>query len=166
MKSVNYENYIDEVLDIITDNGIFLTTQGEKLNTMTIGWANFGVVWGEPILMILVRKSRYTYKILESSDEFTVSIPQKGKMKKELMFCGSKSGKKYDKFKECDLNKLPGQNIKTPVIGECMLHFECKIKYKQDMQGDNLVLEYKNKWYKNDDFHRLYFGNIVNCYLT
>lgn len=166
MKKVNYMDYLDQALGELNNNGVFLTVEGKKLNTMTIGWASFGVIWGEPILMVLVRKSRFTYQLIDNNDEFSVSVPENNKLKEELMFCGSKSGKNFDKFKECNLTSLPGEKINTPVIGECKLHFECKIKYKQDMKPENLIPDYNNKWYSNNDYHTLYFGKIVDTYLN
>ena len=76
--------------------------------------------------MVPVRKSRYTHGLIEKSGEFTVSVPLNKDLKDALMFCGTKSGRDYDKFKECNLTPIPGKEIDTPVIGECQLHYECK----------------------------------------
>jgi flavin reductase (DIM6/NTAB) family NADH-FMN oxidoreductase RutF len=143
--------------------GAFLTVKKEtRLNTMTIGWAALGVIWSKPILMVAVRNSRHTFGIIESAADFTVSVP-KNNMKDELMFCGTKSGGAFDKFKECSLE--PGQAQKTfsPIVQISGIHFECKIVYKSAMDPAFLDSEYKHLYPKND-FHTLYFGEILDCY--
>jgi len=80
-------------------NGAFLTVKsGEAINTMTIGWATIGFVWRKPIITVAVRLLRHTFSIIEMAEDFTVSIPSSD-MKKEIMFCGTKSGRDYNKFK-------------------------------------------------------------------
>lgn len=143
--------------------GAFLTVKAQaRLNTMTIGWATMGIVWSKPIMMVAVRNSRYTFEIMEDAADFTVSFPKED-MKDELMFCGTKSGRTYDKFKECGLK--PGQAQKTfsPIIRIPGIHFECKIVYKSAMDPTLLDAGYKNLYPKND-FHTLYFGEILDCY--
>lgn len=165
MKKVKYNHFLEEATNALSGNGAFLTVKSEdKVNTMTIGWANIGYVWGKPIMMVAVRKSRYTYQLIKNSSNFTVSIPFGDKMKDELMFCGTKSGREYDKFSECNLTKLPANNVDSPLIKGCDLHYECQISYKQFMNSENLVQSIKNNYYKEDDYHMLYFAEILNCY--
>ncbi|TDX59323.1 flavin reductase family protein [Orenia marismortui] len=165
MKEIAYDEYIKEATQALS-KGAFLTVKsGDKLNTMTIGWGSIGYIWGKPIFMVMVRDSRYTYELIENSDEFTVSIPFKGKFKEELKFCGTKSGRDYDKFSECKLSIQSGQEVDTPIIKGCDLHYECKIKFRQIMDPDNLNKQYDQKWYPQKDYHTLYFGEIVGAYL-
>ncbi|ADL13398.1 flavin reductase family protein [Acetohalobium arabaticum] len=166
MQEVEYNQYLTEALDAIS-KGAFLTVKaGGELNTMTIGWANVGYIWGKPFFTVLVRHSRHTFELIEKTDEFTVSIPLESDMREELNFCGTKSGRNYDKFIECSLTALSGQVVETPVIGGCDLHYECKIKFTQVMDEDNLDADYQAEWYPEDDYHTLYFGEIVKSYLT
>ena len=66
-------------------------------NVMTIGWTQLGVVWGEPVLSALVRLSRHTYALLEKTPYFSVCVPRRGELAKELAYCGPRSGREYDK---------------------------------------------------------------------
>lgn len=164
MKHVHYAEHLPQALAQLPA-GAFLTVQsGGLLNTMTIGWATFGIIWSKPILTVAVRFSRYTYEIISKSDEFTVSFPLTNDLKKELTLCGTRSGRDIDKFKECNLTAQPGQVVATPVIGECSLHYECKIVHKQDMEPGLLNSEIDGRYYKDRDYHTLYFGEIVACY--
>ena len=165
MKRVKFNEYLTEVNNVLP-SGAFLTVKtDDEINTMTIGWATIGIIWSKPIMVVLVRKSRHTYRLIEKAADFTVSFVFDGQMKKELSFCGTKSGRDYDKFKECNLEIIPGRKVKTPVITSCDLHYECEIKYKQAMNPDNLAREINNNNYPGKDYHTLYFGEIVDCYL-
>lgn len=145
--------------------GAFLTVKaGDRVNTMTIGWGTFGRMWNKPVFMVMVRYSRYTYELIEKADTFTVSIPLKGKFKEALAFCGSKSGRDHDKFKECNLKTRPGQKVDTPVIDGCDIHVECRIVYKQPMDPERLPREIIDASYKDGDFHVLYYGEILGVY--
>jgi flavin reductase (DIM6/NTAB) family NADH-FMN oxidoreductase RutF len=164
-KDIAYNEYSKEMLEQL-QKGAFLTVKnGEKLNTMTIGWGTIGFIWNKPIFTVLVRYSRHTYDMIKDADEFTVSVPLSKDMKKELAVCGTKSGREIDKFKECNLTAHKGKVIDTPIIGECDLHYECKIVYNQVMEPALLDKNIREAKYPNKDFHVLYYGEIVASYL-
>lgn len=164
-KSIKYNEMSKEMLEQLP-KGAFLTVKSiDSLNTMTIGWGTVGFIWGKPILMVMVRYSRHTYDLMERAEDFTVSLPLKGQLKKELAFCGSKSGRDFDKIKECSLKLKPGNKVNTPVIEDCDLHMECKIVFKQPMDEKLLAEEIKGKSYPNGDYHMVYFGEILDTYV-
>ncbi len=102
MKEMDYMAVAEKAMNQIKQ-GAFLTVRAEEaLNTMTIGWATIGYVWRRPVFMVLVRDSRHTFGIIEKAADFTVSVPMTD-MKDAIMFCGTKSGRDYDKYKECGL---------------------------------------------------------------
>jgi flavin reductase (DIM6/NTAB) family NADH-FMN oxidoreductase RutF len=80
-----------------------------------------------------------------------------------IMFCGTKSGRNYDKFKECNLELKDAQEVSSPIISASGLHFECKIVFKAAMDPAHLAEEYENL-YSRKDYHTLYFGEIQDCY--
>jgi flavin reductase (DIM6/NTAB) family NADH-FMN oxidoreductase RutF len=163
--STNFTENLELAMNNLYKKGAFLTVKsGDILNTMTISWGNIGFEWGKPIFTVLVRKSRYTHELIENTNEFTVSIPVNSNLKDALAYCGSKSGRTVDKFKECNLSLSDGKSVSTPVISQCELHYECKIVYKQDMNPDLLTDAIKNSSYKTGDYHTIYYGEIVNCY--
>ncbi|MFW6016537.1 MAG: flavin reductase family protein [bacterium] len=165
MKQINYNEYFEKATSSL-NKGAFLTVKNQdKLNTMTIGWATIGRIWGKPVLMVMVRKSRYTHTLIEKVDNFTVSFAFDNKMKEELTFCGTKSGRDFDKFQKCNLETISARNVDTPFIKGCDLHYECNIKYKQNMNQENLIEEFQKKHYSSGDYHTLYFGEILGTYL-
>jgi flavin reductase (DIM6/NTAB) family NADH-FMN oxidoreductase RutF len=165
MKEHRYLDNIEQLMETLK-KGAFLTVQsGKRLNTMTIGWAAFGHVWRKNVLMVAVRDSRYTFELIENSGDFTVTIPKDGGGKDALAFCGTKSGRDHDKFAACSLKTRPGSSTASPVIDIPGVHYECKIIYKSAMDPDFLDSESK-KLYPAQDYHTLYFGEILACYQT
>ena len=69
-----YANLITEALP----KGILLNTNGDKFNSMVIGWGHIGTLWGLPTFVVYVRQSRYTKGQLDKTGEFTVSVPLDG----------------------------------------------------------------------------------------
>ncbi|MBV1756851.1 MAG: flavin reductase family protein [Dethiosulfatibacter sp.] len=162
---INYLDFSNKAMEQISGPGAFLTVKGKKrINTMTIGWGFIGYMWRKPIFIAAVRYSRYTYELLKETDEFTVSIPLSSEMKKELAFCGSKSGKNYDKFSECRLTPITGEKVSTPYIKECDLHYECKIVYRQTLEAELIRNEAVKENYTNNDYHVMIYGEIVSCH--
>ncbi|MGE5379470.1 MAG: flavin reductase family protein [Methylocystaceae bacterium] len=146
--------------------GAFLTVQDRqgRVNTMTIGWGATGIVWSKPALMVMVRKSRYTYQLINDADSFTISLPLNGQLKKELGLCGTKSGRDYDKFKEFGLTVSPGRETTSPVVAGCDLYCECRLLYQQSMDLQQLNGAVRDKWYADQDYHTMYYGEIVAFY--
>ncbi len=149
----------------ILPKGAFLTTKnGEKTNTMTIGWGSFGFVWGMPVAEVLVRESRYTKTTTDNALEFTLTFPYDDSMKEALTFCGSHSGRDTDKIAECGLSLKTANKISTPVVACKGLVFECKVVSRAEMTNELTSAEILDKWYKNGDLHTLYYAKIEDCY--
>lgn len=165
IERIRYNQFSAEALTQL-EKGAFLTVKDKnQVNTMTIAWGSISFIWGKPIFMVAVRYSRHTYNLIENAREFTVSIPLNDDLKKELAYCGTKSGRDVNKFEECKLTPVEGQKISTPVISECELHYECKVVYQQAMEPATLDESIKKRNYSNNDYHVLYFGEIVDTYL-
>lgn len=150
--------------------GAFLTAGGEVWNPMTIGWAQFGVVWSRPMVTVMVRKSRYTFQQMEQADVFTVSIPHAKLMGKELAFCGSRSGRNVNKEKEANLSRLAPRAGGAEAVAGCGVVFECRIVQKQMLDLDTLDSEFRAKYYgsnqalENGDPHMIYVGEVLAAY--
>ena len=99
---------------------------GEKPNIVTVAWA--GTVCSDPaMLSISVRPSRYSHDIIEETGEFVVNLIDE-KTTRAMDFCGVKSGRDIDKFKECHLTAIPSKTVSAPSIEECPVSIECRVK--------------------------------------
>ena len=162
---MDYLKNSDKIIEKLARPGGFLTVKnGDILNTMTIGWGGIDFMWGRGIFMVMVRKSRYTYEIIEKAADFTVSIPEDGSLNSALGFCGSKSGRDFDKFNECGLKAVPAKTVNSPVV-ECKgFIFECKKLLSVPMIPELLDDDVKKTFYGDNDFHTLYYGEITDYY--
>lgn len=161
---MNMNDYFKQAMDILPSGAFLTTKRGDKINTMTIGWGNFGFVWGMPIFEALVRESRFSKELMDGNMEFTVTFPFGNDMKEALGFCGTKSGRNFDKIKECNLSVAPAQEISTPIIKCHGIVIECKVVMSHDMKDSTVSEEILGKWYKNGDLHTLYYAKIEKIY--
>ena len=162
IKNVAYDYKIADFLKQL-DKGAFLTTQyGGENNVMTIGWAQIGIIWRKPVMMVLVRKSRYTKTLLDGSKEFTVSVPLNCDMQKELAYCGTVSGKNEDKFAVQKIELLNSEKINTPCLNIPGLHYECMVLYQSEIKLSELDEIVNDTWYQDGDTHTMYIAEIVN----
>ncbi len=162
---IGYTERLIEVFDVMGKMGLLLVSVDEngKPNAMTIGWGTIGIIWGKPIFTVLVRPSRYTHKLIELTNDFTVNVPTED-LSDIVAFCGSASGRDYDKFKEKGLTAIPGKHVKSPIIDECILHYECKVIHKNNVMKDNLDGRIISSAYSSGDFHTIYYGEILSVY--
>jgi flavin reductase (DIM6/NTAB) family NADH-FMN oxidoreductase RutF len=153
--------YAEETIKTLNSSGCLLVSgKLEKANVMTIGWGLIGILWGKPFFMIAVRPSRHTHNFIDENGDFTVNVPKKG-MEDIVKYCGSVSGTEHDKFKEKGLTLLPGKKIKSPIISECIIHYECKVAFKSKVIPNGLPRKVKWIYYSRGDYHTLYFGEIL-----
>ena len=100
--------------------------EGEKPNIITVAWA--GNVCSSPaMLSISVRKERYSYDILKETGEFVVNLTNR-KLAYATDWCGVRSGKDYDKFKEMHLTPQESRFVSAPGIAESPVNIECKVR--------------------------------------
>jgi flavin reductase (DIM6/NTAB) family NADH-FMN oxidoreductase RutF len=91
--------------------------------------------WGLPckksdppfgVFQIMVHPARYSHKLIEESGEFVINIPTPDIVEQSL-FCGTRSGRDVDKFKETKLTPVPAKHVKAPLIEECVVNIECEV---------------------------------------
>ena len=114
-------------------------------------------------MMVAVGDSRFTHCVIEKADSFTVSVTTTN-MEKEINFCGSKSGRDTDKFKECHFSIKKGQKVSSPILEIPGYHYECRIIYKTAMDPKFFAQDL-DSLYPQRDYHTLYFGEILACSL-
>jgi flavin reductase (DIM6/NTAB) family NADH-FMN oxidoreductase RutF len=116
-----------------------------KRNIITLAWAMPTSV-NPPLVAVSIRPERHSFALIEETKEFVVNIPTMSILK-ETLFCGRRSGKDCDKFKETNLTPLAARKVKPPIIKECVAHLECKL-HSQFTTGD----------------HTIFVGEIVEAY--
>lgn len=107
-------------------------------NLITIAWT--GTICSDPaMLYISVRKERHSHKMLMETKEFVVNLTTK-----ELAFatdyCGVRSGKNVDKWKEMKLNRQPANVVKAPMVAESPVNIECKVKQVLELGSHDMFI--------------------------
>ncbi len=136
----------------------------EHFNTMTASWGSMGELWFKPVCFCFVRPQRYTYEFMEKSEAFTLSFFDE-MYKSQLNFCGSRSGRETNKAKECGFTPLAAENGSV-YFDEARLVLECQKLYFQDIEPANFLDDVIMKNYPQNDFHRMYIGEITRVLLA
>lgn len=173
-EKINVNDYAQQIMEALS-RGALLNTNGDKFNSMVIGWGHLGVIWGKPTFAVYVRENRYTKSQLDKTREFTISIPLGKPIPQISKVCGSLSGHNIDKVKEANLTLEAPQAINTPGVKEYPLTLECKVLYAQKQDLSLLPEDIRNASYPQDvdgthplanrDPHTMYIGQIVDAYV-
>jgi len=146
-------------------DGLLLSSVGKdgEKNIMTIGWGLLGILFGKPAFTVAVRKSRHTYGLLNETGVFTVNVPGDA-MEDVLDFCGTRSGRDHDKFRELNLTAMRGMEVEAPIVDECRVHLECRVMAVADMTEEGTSKDVVESVYPSGDYHRIYHGEVLKIY--
>jgi len=98
---------------------------GEEPNIITVAWT--GTICTNPAMVyISVRPERYSYDIIKETGEFVINLSNKA-LVRAVDYCGVKSGRDVDKFKEMNLTPVKGEKVSAPYIAEAPVSIECKV---------------------------------------
>jgi len=98
----------------------------ENFNIITIAWTGT-INSNPPKCYISVRPERHSHEIIKASSEFVINLTTKD-LAYATDWCGVRSGKEYNKFKEMNLTPEPAQLVKAPLIKESPMNIECKVE--------------------------------------
>ncbi|MHB9027036.1 MAG: flavin reductase family protein [Armatimonadota bacterium] len=144
-------------------SGGILLVCGEDVghaNPMTIGWGTFGIMWGRPVAVVMVRPTRYTWEFITRAPDFTVNwMPEE--WAQALQVCGTKSGRDLDKFAATGMTPVAGAAVNSPVIAESILTLECRTIYRTDLVAEQMLDNTLQRLYPAKDFHGIFAGEIV-----
>ena len=108
-------------------------------NILTIAWTGT-VCTNPPMVYISVRPERYSYHMIRESGEFVINLTTK-KLARAADYCGVRSGKDVDKWKECHLTRGTASTLKyAPVIEESPVQIECMVKSIQELGSHHMFL--------------------------
>ena len=112
--------------------------ENEKPNIITVAWA--GTICSDPVMLsISVRKERYSHRIISETKEFVVNLTTKD-LCRATDYCGVRSGRDVDKFKEMKLTKEKADFVKVPMIAESPVSIECKVRQVLELGSHHMFL--------------------------
>jgi flavin reductase (DIM6/NTAB) family NADH-FMN oxidoreductase RutF len=97
-----------------------------KPNIITLAWAG-NLCSNPPQVGISIQPPRYSNGLIRKANEFVVNIPTVN-IVREADYCGMASGKNVDKFKDTKLTPAKATKVKPPIIAECPVNIECKVR--------------------------------------
>ncbi len=98
----------------------------EEKNLLTVAWT--GTICSDPAMCyISVRKERHSHAILKRTGEFVINLTTRA-LCRATDWCGVRSGRDYDKFKEMNLTPLWAKHVKAPLVAESPVAIECRVK--------------------------------------
>lgn len=109
-----------------------------KANIITIAWAGT-ICTNPPMVSISVRPERYSYSMIEETGEFVINLTTK-ELVRACDYCGVKSGRDVDKFKEMNLTQLKMDKVKTPGIAESPVNIQCKVVKKEELGSHHMFI--------------------------
>lgn len=119
-----------------------LVSVGDKegrTNLLTIAWT--GTVCSDPpMAYISVRPNRYSYEMIRSSGEFVINLTTE-KLVRAADFCGVRSGRDTDKWKECRLTAAPAKSLQyAPILAESPVNIECKVENTLELGSHDMFI--------------------------
>ena len=160
---VLFTEHYASVIRVMTSRGVLLGSYDAagKANLMTIGWGAIGSMWGIPVWMVLVRPSRYTFNCIEHSGCFSVNVPSDD-MAMACAVCGSRSGRDTDKIAASGLTVEKAGTVLAPIVSACPVTYECQVVHSNDVLPAKLADEILTDRYIDGDYHRIFYGKILN----
>lgn len=99
---------------------------GERPNIITLAWV--GTICSDPaMLSVSIRPGRYSYDIISETGEFVVNLVTT-ELTRACDWCGVRSGREHDKFREMKLNEYQSEYMDTPAIEESPVNIYCKVR--------------------------------------
>ncbi|WXG44097.1 MAG: flavin reductase family protein [Promethearchaeati archaeon SRVP18_Atabeyarchaeia-1] len=107
---------------------VLATSVDEKGKPNICTLAASGILSGNPPrVSISVRPSRYSHGLITTTREYVINIPTVD-IVRETDYCGIVSGRSVDKFKVTKLTPMEAKKVMPPIIGECPVSLECRVK--------------------------------------
>lgn len=141
MKTFN-ARYPEPVAVVVT-----MDPQRKRPDIAAQGWFMF-VSFVPPMLAVSIANTHYTHEIITDTGEFVLALPNIRQVE-AVYFCGTKSGRQHDKFKESGFKSLPAAKVRPPLIAEACANFECRVAASLPA-GD----------------HTIFVGEIVQSYIA
>lgn len=119
-----------------------MVSAGDKTgnqNILTVAWT--GTICTNPAMVyISVRPERYSYHMIQETGEFAINLTTE-RLAKATDYCGVRSGRDVDKWKEAKLTPLKAESLKfAPVIEECPVNIECKVTEIKELGSHHMFL--------------------------
>lgn len=166
MERIDMRDLNNNVFETIGKEWMLVTAGNEeKFNMMTASWGCLGWLWNKPVAVVFIRPERYTHQLIEENDTLTLQfLGNSEKARQAYNFCGSKSGRDFDKAHEAGLTPvaLKGGEV---TFEEARLTLVCRKLYKDTLKEENMIDKQLTQWYgeKHGGYHDVYVLEITEA---
>ena len=112
--------------------------EGEEANIITIAWTGI-INSNPPMTYVSIRKSRHSHDILDRTREFVINLTTED-LVRQTDWCGARSGRDYDKWKEMGLTKEDASIVKCPMIAESPVNLECRVTEVKELGSHDMFM--------------------------
>lgn len=166
MERIDMRDLNDNVFETIGKEWMLVTAGNEeKFNMMTASWGCLGWLWNKPVAVVFIRPERYTHQFIEENDTLTLQFLGNGeKARLAYNFCGSKSGRDFDKAHEAGLTPVTLEGGEV-TFEEARLTLVCRKLYKDTLKKENMIDKQLTQWYgeKHGGYHDVYVLEITEA---
>ena len=105
---------------------------------ITVAWTGT-VCTNPPMVYISVRPERYSYQMIKETGEFVINLTTE-KLAFATDYCGVRSGRDTDKFKDTGLTREKADHVKAPMIKESPVSIECRVREVKELGSHHMFL--------------------------
>lgn len=170
MKEVSIETLAQENAFELIGKEWMLVTGGtkENFNMMTASWGGIGWLWNKPVAFIFIRPERFTYPLIEQNEYLTLSFLGHGEAARKIYnFCGSKSGRDFDKVKETGLKPVLTEHGAI-AYEQARLTIEGRKMFRSEFKPEDFLdKDALSRWYNDQpggSLHTMYIVEIEKVY--
>ncbi len=117
---------------------VSVTNGKGKDNIITVAWVGT-VCTNPPMVSVSVRPGRYSYQMIKDTKEFVINLTTE-KLAYATDYCGVRSGRDVDKFKEMNLTREKADFVKAPMIQESPVSIECRVREIYELGSHHMFL--------------------------
>lgn len=110
----------------------------DEYNLLTVAWTGT-VCTDPPMCYVSVRPERHSYGIIRRTGEFVINLTTRG-LARAADWCGVRSGRDYDKFREMGLTPGKALKVAAPIVEESPVSIECRVRQVLELGTHDMFL--------------------------
>jgi flavin reductase (DIM6/NTAB) family NADH-FMN oxidoreductase RutF len=109
-----------------------------RTNIITVAWAGT-ICTNPPMVSISVRPSRYSHHMILETGGFVINLTTRA-LVRATDYCGVRSGRDVDKWKEAGLTPMRSDAVDAPCIAECPVNIECRVVRTEQLGSHDMFI--------------------------
>ena len=128
-----------QIWKLVTNPGaVVYRATPEEYNLLTVAWTGT-VCTNPPMCYISVRPERHSYEIIRRTGEFVINLTTRD-LARAADWCGVRSGRDYDKFREMGLTPGKALQVTAPIVEEAPVSIECRVRQVMPLGSHDMFL--------------------------